>query len=115
MPDAKTFSALAHELRLAIFRLLVGHAPDGLPAGQIALRLQVPASTLSTHLTRLEQAGLLRSRRERQRILYAVDTAGTRGLVDFLVKDCCAGEPELCGFGGVTSAACTPRARRKRR
>jgi len=99
MPDAKTFSALAHELRLAIFRLLVGHAPDGLPAGQIALRLQVPASTLSTHLTQLEQAGLLRSHRDRQRIVYAIDAEGTRSLIDFLVKDCCDGQPELCGFG----------------
>lgn len=98
MPDARTFAALAHELRLAIFRLLVSHAPDGLPAGQIALRLQVPASTLSGHLTQLEHAGLLRSRRERQRIVYAIDAEGTRGLVDYLVRDCCEGQPELCGL-----------------
>jgi ArsR family transcriptional regulator, arsenate/arsenite/antimonite-responsive transcriptional repressor len=115
MPDAKTFSALAHELRLAIFRLLVSHAPEGLPAGQIALRLQVPASTLSTHLMRLEQAGLLRSRRERQRIVYSVDTAGTRSLVDFLVRDCCDGQPELCGLGRNAGSVGTTRARHQRR
>jgi len=42
---------------------------------------------------------VLRSWRERQRILYAVDTEGTKGLVAFLVNDCCGGQPELCGYG----------------
>ena len=93
------FAALAHELRLSVFRLLVAELPGGLPAGQIALRLQVPSSTLSTHLAQLERAGLLSSSREQQRIVYAVNTAGTRDLVRFLVNDCCDGQPELCGFG----------------
>jgi ArsR family transcriptional regulator, arsenate/arsenite/antimonite-responsive transcriptional repressor len=96
--NPETFAALAHELRLAVFRLLLEHTPNGLPAGQIALRLQVPASTLSTHLGQLERAGLLKSWREQQRILYAVDTEGTRSLVAFLVDDCCGGQPELCGY-----------------
>ena len=96
--DAATFAALAHDLRLRVFRLLLSRSPSGLPAGQIALRLQVPASTLSAHLAQLERAGLLRSWREQRRILYAVDTAGTKALVGFLVNDCCGGQPELCGF-----------------
>jgi DNA-binding transcriptional ArsR family regulator len=97
--NPETFAALAHELRLAVFRLLIGELPGGLPAGQIALRLQVPSSTLSTHLAQLERAGLLRSWREQQRIVYAVDSTGTRDLVRFLVSDCCGGQPELCGLG----------------
>jgi ArsR family transcriptional regulator, arsenate/arsenite/antimonite-responsive transcriptional repressor len=96
--NADVFAALANQLRLSVFRLLVGLAPDGLPAGQIADRLDVPASTLSTHLAQLERAGLLRSWREQQRILYAVDTEGTRSLVGFLINDCCGGQPELCGY-----------------
>ena len=96
--NADVFAALAKPLRLSVFRLLVGLAPDGLPAGQIADRLDVPASTLSTHLAQLERAGLLRSWREQQRILYAVDTEGTRSLVGFLINDCCGGQPELCGY-----------------
>jgi len=96
--DADAFAALANELRLSVFRLLVGIAPEGLPAGQIADRLAVPASTLSTHLAQLERAGLLKSWREQQRILYAVDTEGTRNLVGFLINDCCRGHPELCGY-----------------
>src|SRR4029079_17623234 len=95
---AATFAALAHELRLKVFRLLIEALPDGLPAGRIAQQLGVPASTLSTHLAQLERAGLLRSWREQQRILYAVDTAGTKSLVGFLVDDCCGGQPELCGY-----------------
>jgi ArsR family transcriptional regulator, arsenate/arsenite/antimonite-responsive transcriptional repressor len=97
--NPEAFAALAHELRLNVFRLLVGVAPDGLPAGQIAAQLDVPASTLSTHLAQLERAGLIKSSRDRQRILYSIDAAGTQALVGFLVKDCCGGQPELCGFG----------------
>lgn len=92
------FASLAHELRLKVFQLLMAELPGGLPAGQIALRLQVPSSTLSTHLAQLERAGLLRSWREQQRIVYAVDSAGTRKLVGFLVNDCCGGQPDICGF-----------------
>ena len=97
--NPEVFAALAHELRLKVFRLLIGAAPDGMPAGKIAMRLDVPASTLSTHLAQLERAGLLKSWRDRQRILYAVDTDGTQSLVGFLVNDCCGGQPELCGLG----------------
>jgi DNA-binding transcriptional ArsR family regulator len=107
--DAEVFAALAHELRLEVFRLLVATLPDGMAAGQIARRLGVPSSTLSTHLAQLERAGLLKSRRERQQILYAVDTDGTKELVGFLVNDCCNGRPELCGYPAARKAA---RARR---
>ena len=97
--DADVFAALASDIRLRVFRLLVGKTPEGMPAGQIALRLAVPASTLSSHLAQLERAGLLRSWREKQRVLYAIDTDGTQNLVGFLVNDCCGGQPELCGLG----------------
>jgi ArsR family transcriptional regulator, arsenate/arsenite/antimonite-responsive transcriptional repressor len=97
--DADVFAALASDIRLRVFRLLVSKAPEGMPAGQIAWRLEIPASTLSSHLAQLERAGLLRSWREKQRILYAIDTDGTQSLVGFLVNDCCGGQPELCGLG----------------
>ena len=94
----KAFAALAQEHRLTVFRLLVRHAPEGLPAGQIAAQVGVPASTMSAHLAQLERAGLLRSWREQRRILYAVQTEGIRQLVLFLTEDCCGGRPELCGY-----------------
>lgn len=90
-------SALGHDTRLAVFRLLVKAGPDGLPAGRIAEELAVAPSTLSAHLAQLERAGLLRSARAERRILYAVDFIGTRRLLAFLLDDCCQGQPELCG------------------
>lgn len=97
--NPETFAALAHELRLEAFRLLVTVGPGGLPAGQIAMQLDVPASTLSSHLAQLERAGLIKSSRDRQRIVYSIDTSGTQALVGFLINDCCGGQPELCGIG----------------
>jgi DNA-binding transcriptional ArsR family regulator len=94
----KAFAALAQEHRLKVFRLLVRHAPHGLPAGHIAAQVGIPASTMSSHLAHLERAGLLWSRREQRRILYAVDTEGIRQLVTFLTEECCGGRPELCGY-----------------
>jgi ArsR family transcriptional regulator len=109
----KALAALAQEHRLKVFRLLVRHAPNGLPAGHIAAQVGVSASTMSAHLAHLERAGLLCSWREQRRILYAVETEGIRQLLTFLTEDCCGGRPELCGYGtsasmcqGQDSAAC---------
>ena len=52
-------AALAQETRLAVYRLLVEHAPEGLPAGQIAERLGIPPPSLSFHLKELSRAGLI--------------------------------------------------------
>lgn len=92
-------AALAHGTRLAVFRLLVRQGPSGLPAGEVAGRLGVAAATLSFHLKELERAGLIRATRRHRHILYAVDFAGTRALLDFLTRDCCQGHPDICGVG----------------
>ena len=89
--------ALAQESRLAAFRLLVAAGPDGLAAGEIARRLEVPHNTLSSHLNLLASARLVRSRRNGRSILYSLDLDGTRALLKFLVQDCCEGRPDLCG------------------
>jgi ArsR family transcriptional regulator, arsenate/arsenite/antimonite-responsive transcriptional repressor len=90
-------AALAHETRLEVFRLLVTQGPSGLPAGEIAGRLGVVASTLSFHLKELDRAGLVRSWRRQRQVFYAADYAGTRELLTFLTRDCCQGHPEICG------------------
>ncbi|MDA8250746.1 MAG: winged helix-turn-helix domain-containing protein [Rhodospirillales bacterium] len=90
-------AALAHETRLAVFRLLVRQGPSGMAAGDISQQLAVPSPTLSFHLKELERAGLLRATRRHRQIIYATDFAGTRALLDFLMRDCCQGHPELCG------------------
>jgi ArsR family transcriptional regulator, arsenate/arsenite/antimonite-responsive transcriptional repressor len=96
-------SALAHETRLALFRLLVQQGPSGIPAGEIALRLSVPPPTLSFHLKELERAGLILATRRHRQILYATDHDGMRALLDFIMRDCCQGHPELCnGFGAFS-------------
>ncbi len=97
-------SALAHETRLAVFRLLVQQGPSGMPAGEIALSLSVPSPTLSFHLKELERAGLIQATRQQRQIIYATDYAGMRALIDFIMRDCCQGHPELCG--GVGAPAC---------
>ena len=90
-------AALAHETRLAVFRLLVTAGPNGLAAGEIADRIGVVSSTLSFHLKELDRAGLLRSWRKQRQIFYAADYEGTRQLLGFLTRDCCQGRPEICG------------------
>ena len=88
--------ALAHETRLAVFRMLVQAGPDGLIAGAIAERAGVPPSTMSHHLATLERAGLVHSQRESRLIHYRTDYDGMRRLLAFLLQDCCNGAPELC-------------------
>ncbi len=102
------FAALAHDTRLAAFRLLVQAGPSGLNAGEIAQRLGVPASTLSHHLACLERAALLRSWRVQRQIFYASDYDGTRRLIAFLMEDCCQGRPDLCGTAIADLTTCTP-------
>jgi len=90
-------AALAQESRLAALRLLIERGPDGLPAGTIADRLGLPASTTSFHLSALERAGLVLSTRQGRQMIYAVRFLALRGLLAFLTESCCAGRPELCG------------------
>lgn len=98
-------SALAQETRLAVFCLLVRAGPEGMPAGEIAQDLAVRPNTLSTHLTILEHAGLLGSRREGRSIIYAADYDRMRWLLGFLMEDCCAGRAEICApLAGIAQA-----------
>lgn len=90
------FAALAQSTRLDAFRLLVKHEPNGLPAGEIAQTLAVPANTMSAHLGVLTRAKLITFERHSRSIIYRVDLERVRGLVIFLLKDCCQGRSELC-------------------
>lgn len=89
-------SALAHEHRLRVFRLLVRLGAEGLSAGEIAASLSLAPSSLSFHLSHLERAGLIGSRREQRRIIYAANLGGMSRLLSFLTEDCCGGNPEIC-------------------
>lgn len=89
-------SALAHASRLAAFRLVVGEEPHGLPAGEIARRLDIPQNTMSSQLAQLTRAGLLTAEKSGRTVIYRADLDRMRALMGFLVNDCCAGRPELC-------------------
>lgn len=88
--------ALAHEHRLAIYRMLVERGTDGLPAGAIAERLRVPPSSLSFHLQHLLRAGLATQRRVSRQIIYAADFAQMNDLVGFLTENCCGRGAGAC-------------------
>lgn len=90
-------SALAHEGRLATFRMLVQAGQEGIAAGEIARRLGVPANTLSSNLNILSHAGLIDNRREGRSIIYVARYEHMTELLEFLMQDCCAGSPEICG------------------
>ncbi|HWU95990.1 MAG TPA: helix-turn-helix transcriptional regulator [Sphingomonas sp.] len=89
-------SALAHEARLAAFRILVQAGPEGVAAGEIARRLDVPPNTLSSNLNILSNAGLIDSRRDGRSIIYTARYGSMTELLEFLMQDCCAGSPEIC-------------------
>jgi DNA-binding transcriptional ArsR family regulator len=92
----EALSALAHDSRLAIYRLLMQEGANGLPAGQVGQRLGIPANALSFHLTRLRYAGLVTSRRNGRQIIYAADYEGMQKLMGFLTENCCHNAPEGC-------------------
>ena len=89
-------AALAQTTRLDAFRELVRSEPHGLPAGEIAQRLNVPQNTMSAHLAVLTRAGLIAAQRQSRSIIYRAELAAVRNLVLYLLRDCCAGKPELC-------------------
>jgi DNA-binding transcriptional ArsR family regulator len=110
-------AALGQPTRLEIFRLLMRKEPDGLAAGTIADTIGCPHNTLSTHLSILARAGLVRGTREGRSIIYRADVEGMRALVGFLVTDCCEGHPELCDLQDALreTACCAPSSKRKPR
>jgi len=89
-------SVLGHPQRLSVFRLLMRRYPDRVPAGEIGAALDVKASTLSSYLSALMQAGLVTQAREGTWLYYQADMAGIRETLDALFFDCCRGRPELC-------------------
>ncbi|MBY8976772.1 helix-turn-helix transcriptional regulator [Rhodobacteraceae bacterium NNCM2] len=90
------FGALGQSTRLDVFRLLVKAGETGMLAGDISETLNVRQNTMSTNLSILAQAGLIRSERQGRSIRYFADMEGMRGLLAFLMEDCCGGRPDLC-------------------
>jgi ArsR family transcriptional regulator, arsenate/arsenite/antimonite-responsive transcriptional repressor len=90
-------SALASEWRLAVYRLLVKRGPQGYTPSELAVRLGLPAPTLSFHLKGLVQAGLVVSRREARNLFYSPNFEHMSALVGFLTENCCSLAEQACG------------------
>ncbi len=83
------FAAMGNDARLRIMRLLLSAHPEGLVAGEIQAELGIPASTLSHHLDKLKNEGLVQARREGTFLWYTADTGALREILSFLYDECC--------------------------
>jgi len=86
---ADMFSAMGTEARLRIMQLLLSAHPDGLVVGEIQEELEIPNSTLSHHLDKLRNEGLVQVRRESTFLRYTADTDALQQLLQFLYAECC--------------------------
>ena len=96
-PDAvAALAALAQDNRLDVFRLLVEAGRDGMPAGTVATKLKLAPNTLTFHLDRLRDAGLVTVRRQGRSMIYAARYDTMNGLIAYLTENCCRGVAEAC-------------------
>ncbi|MGB3147712.1 MAG: metalloregulator ArsR/SmtB family transcription factor [Paracoccaceae bacterium] len=107
----QALSALCHETRLSLVRLLVPAGEDGLAQGEIARRLEVSASGLAFHLSLLEKAGLVTARRESRNVYYTASTEGLGNLLHYVLTDCCCAHPHIfaCCSGNTAPPVTLPR------
>jgi ArsR family transcriptional regulator len=96
----EALGALAHETRLEIFRLLVRRGSEGLAVNQITEHIKIPAATMSFHLSHLQRAGLIQSKREGRQLIYSANYVLMKNLMGFLTENCCEdGRAEDCCEG----------------
>lgn len=99
-------AALAQDNRLDAYRLLVQAGPEGLSAGEIAVKLKLAPNTLSFHFDRLRHAALVTVRRDGRSLIYAARFDTMNDLLGYLTANCCNGEAD-CG-----PVACAPAKKR---
>jgi ArsR family transcriptional regulator, arsenate/arsenite/antimonite-responsive transcriptional repressor len=87
-----SLAALAQEMRLRVFRALVGAAPRGMTPGALSAMLDVPASTLSFHLKELMHAGLVTQERDSRNLIYRPSMQQMNELLAYLTDHCCQGQ-----------------------
>ena len=86
---ADMFSAMGTEARLRIMQLLLSAHPDGMVVGEIQQELDIPNSTLSHHLDKLRNEGLVKVQRESTFLRYTANTEALQELLQFLYAECC--------------------------
>lgn len=87
----KSLAALAHQVRLRVFRALVVAGAEGLTPSVLAEQLGVAATALSFHLKELVNAGLVSQERMSRNLIYRADFAQMDGVLGYLTENCCAG------------------------
>ena len=92
---AEILAELGNETRLTVVRNLVRAGRDGLTVGEIQRETGIPASTLSHHLQRLRQVGLVSQTRRGSTLWCRADTELVHELAHYLIEECCAGEDRL--------------------
>lgn len=108
MQATTVFESLSSAVRLDVFRLLVKQGLDGMVAGEIASKLNIPANNLSFHLKAMNHAGMVNVVQEGRYQRYRANLTLMFALVDYLTEECCAGKPEQC-TSMLTNATCTPK------
>lgn len=88
--------SLAQENRLKAFRILVKAGLDGLAAGEISKKMNVPQNTISFHLSHLEKSGLIKSKKQSRYIIYSADFKVVESLIKYLVESCCFDSQDKC-------------------
>jgi ArsR family transcriptional regulator, arsenate/arsenite/antimonite-responsive transcriptional repressor len=104
----EALAALAQRSRLAIFRALVEAGRDGLAAGLIAQKLDLPPATLSFHLAQLVRAGLVRSQQDGRFVIYSASFDCMDALITYLTENCCGGR--TCGAAPARQRRTTAKA-----
>ena len=94
-------TTLGHAQRMAVFRLLSRRYPDAVPAGEIGEALEIKPSTLSVYLSALRTVGLVSQGRRGTSLLYRAEISAVQGVMDYLMRDCCRGRPEMCDTSTV--------------
>ncbi len=94
---AGQFSAMGTEPRLRIMQLLLSAHPDGLIVGEIQSELGIPNSTLSHHLDKLKNEGLVKASRESTFLRYSANTETLQELLGFLYAECCTRNKAIKG------------------
>jgi DNA-binding transcriptional ArsR family regulator len=102
-------AALAQDNRLDVFRLLVQAGPEGRSAGAVARALDLAPNTLTFHLDRLREAGLVSARRDGRLMIYSAQYERMTDLLGYLTENCCQGQVEQCA-----PVQCKPRVKAPR-
>jgi ArsR family transcriptional regulator, arsenate/arsenite/antimonite-responsive transcriptional repressor len=92
----QVFESLSSGIRLDVYRLLIKQGPQGMVAGQIASKLDLPPANLSFHLKAMTQAGLVTVEQEGRFQRYRANYPLMVDLIAYMTEECCAGHPEQC-------------------